>query len=78
MTLAEGDQSRNPFSVCTWQDVSGCTDCPIDDALNCRFDWGALLYFLAGFLPGDGPHTGDARGNDERPIHDCDLRRGVG
>jgi len=51
MTLAEGDQSGNPFGICTWQDVSGCTDCPIGDTLNCRFNWGDLLYFLAGFLP---------------------------
>jgi hypothetical protein len=51
MTLAEDDQSRNPFGVCTWQDLSRCADCPIDGTLNCRFDWSDLLYFLAGFLP---------------------------
>ena len=51
MAPAGNDQSRNPFGICTWQDISGCADCPIGDALNCRFDWGDLLYFLAGFLP---------------------------
>jgi hypothetical protein len=44
-------EDGNPFDICTWQDVSECADCNISDALNCRFDWGDLLYFLAGFLP---------------------------
>jgi hypothetical protein len=51
MADTENDQSRNPFGICTWQDVSRCIDCAIADTLNCRFDWGDLLYFLAGFLP---------------------------
>lgn len=42
---------KDPFTVCTWQDVSECADCTIGDALNCRFNWSDLLYFLAGFLP---------------------------
>ncbi|MBL7184012.1 MAG: hypothetical protein ISS50_06145 [Anaerolineae bacterium] len=44
-------RDRNPFGICTWQDVSRCADCTIAEPLNCRFDWGDLLYFLAGFLP---------------------------
>ncbi len=44
-------EERNPFGICTWQDVSRCADCPVGDALNCRFNRGDLLYFLAGFLP---------------------------
>ena len=51
MAPTENDQSKNPFGICTWQDVSGCADCPIGDTLSCRFNWGDLLYFLAGFLP---------------------------
>ncbi len=44
-------KDRNPCGICTWQDVSQCADCPIGGTLNCRFNWGDLLYFLAGFLP---------------------------
>jgi len=47
----EEHEHRNPFGICTWQDISRCADCPIGDTLNCRFNWGDLLYFLAAFLP---------------------------
>jgi hypothetical protein len=47
----EEHEHRNPFGICTWQDISKCADCPSGDALNCRFKWSDLLYFLAGFLP---------------------------
>jgi len=58
----EDNQSRNPFGICTWQDISRCADCPIGDTLNCRFNvsgvgisiaigsWLALLMLLLGLV----------------------------
>lgn len=42
--------SKNPFHICTWQDETDCSGCPIDERLNCRFNWNDLLYFLVLFL----------------------------
>jgi hypothetical protein len=42
--------NKNPFQICTWQDESKCTGCPLADRLNCRFNWNDLLYFLVLFL----------------------------
>jgi hypothetical protein len=43
--------SKNLFHICTWQDEKDCSGCPIQERLNCRFNWGDLAYFAAIFLP---------------------------
>jgi len=44
-------QTRNPYRICTWQDNAKCAGCGIEGGLNCRFNRGDLLYFLALFFP---------------------------
>lgn len=46
---SENQTTKNPHRLCTWQDASKCTGCPLADRLNCRFNWNDLLYFLALF-----------------------------
>jgi hypothetical protein len=41
--------TKNHHQICTWQDATSCTGCPLADRLNCRFNWSVLLYFLALF-----------------------------
>lgn len=41
----------NPSGICTWQDISQCTGCPITGRLKCRFNWSDLSVFLLMFLP---------------------------
>ncbi len=36
--------------ICTWQPASACEGCPLSGRLKCRFDWGALLHFIALFF----------------------------
>lgn len=48
---ANRHQTRNPYGICTWQDDANCTGCSIEGGLNCRFNRGDLLYFLALFSP---------------------------
>ncbi|OGO15153.1 MAG: hypothetical protein A2Z14_18235 [Chloroflexi bacterium RBG_16_48_8] len=43
--------SKNPFQICTWQNMTECGVCSIETNLNCRFDWGDLAYFAAIFSP---------------------------
>jgi hypothetical protein len=38
--------TKNPYRICTWQEATNCTGCPLADRLNCRFNWNDLLYFL--------------------------------
>ncbi len=41
-------RDRKPFGICTWQDDSGCADCPIGDTLwfLAAFTNSALLLFF--------------------------------
>jgi len=45
------NSSKNSINICTWQDEKDCIGCPIQERLNCRFNWSDLAYFLAIFLP---------------------------
>ena len=47
----EQPNTRNPHGLCTWQELATCSGCSIEGDLNCRFNWGDLLYFLVLFLP---------------------------
>jgi hypothetical protein len=46
---AEEAPNMNPIQICTCQDPIECGDCPIENRLNCRFNWSDLTYFAAIF-----------------------------
>jgi hypothetical protein len=46
---SENITNKQTFQICTWQDETNCTGCPLADRLNCRFNWSDLLYFLVLF-----------------------------
>lgn len=44
-------KTKNPHSICTWSEESACIDCELKGKLNCRWDSGALRFFLLNQIP---------------------------
>lgn len=42
--------AQNPYSICTWQPLSKCEDCPLCGRLKCRFNRGDLFHFVGLFF----------------------------
>ena len=66
---SEHGQLTNPHDSCAWRAIAECEDCPVSGRLKCRFSWGRLLYFAAGFLPfAVAVVAGMIRGGFGRPL----------
>lgn len=44
-------KAKNPPDICTWREESSCVGCDLQGKLNCRWDSGALRFFLLNQVP---------------------------
>ena len=43
--------NKNSYDICSWKDISNCSDCDLDNKLGCRHDPGETRYFILNQIP---------------------------
>jgi len=52
MRKKTSNNNKNPYNICTWQDITKCEKCSLKSKLKCRFEESLkdTLIFISGFL----------------------------